>query len=143
MKTKLFALGLIGVVCLMAKPKEGRAPKEPTLVLPTMVVVGTRIPSSWLEVSWLCRGPMPIDRVKRAWISKVQTDSPAADAGFKVGDSLLAIGGVSVETMGGISLEMNLRRERDVGTREEFTLQTPGKLPRVVAIVFSKSGPNR
>ena len=138
MKTSLIIFGFICVVCLVAKPKESGDSKEPTLMLPTLVVFGTRIPSSWLEVSWECRGPMPIDRIKRAWISKVMAGSPAADAGFKVGDTLLAMGSVPVETMSGVSIEMYLKREREFGTREEFTLQTPGKEKRIVAVVFKE-----
>jgi S1-C subfamily serine protease len=138
MKTKLTILGLICAACLWAKPKESPASKEPVVVLPTFVVIGTRIPSSWLEVAWECRGPMPIDRVKRAWISKVQAGSPAAEAGFKVGDNLLAMGSIPVEAMSGVTLQSNLQREREFGTREEFILQTPGKEKRTVVILFAK-----
>ncbi len=136
MKIRLALLCLLSAGCLVAASKEAKEPKEPTLVLPTFVVLGTRIPDSWLEVSWECKGPFPIDRIKRAWISKVQSDSPPARAGFKVGDALLVMGGVSVETMTGFSLQANLKREHEVGTKEEFVLKTAGEEKRTVVIVF-------
>jgi hypothetical protein len=104
--------------------------------LPTFVVIGFRIPPSWLEVSCECDGPLPYNRIKRAWISKVGHDTPADKVGIKVGDTLLAIGHEATGAMTGVSLHDNLRRERDPGTRLELTIQTPGSAQRTVVIVF-------
>ncbi|HEY4247051.1 MAG TPA: PDZ domain-containing protein [Lacunisphaera sp.] len=128
------ALILIAYVSGEAKPR--KKTDEPTVELPTFVVNGTHIPSAWLEVAWECKGPMPIDRIKRAWISKVASGSPAEKAGFKAGDTLLAIGDMKVDAMNGYSLEQNLKRERQPGARENFTVQTPGQKERIVVIVF-------
>ena len=132
-----FLLLSVGLVDVPAKMK----PKEPVVVLPTFVVIGTRIPTSWLEVAWECRGPLPIDRIKRAWISQVRPGSPPAKAGVKVGDLLLAIGSYSTDQMTGYSLQMNLDRERPEGSKEEFTLQTPGGEKRTVTIIFEARTP--
>ena len=136
MKARIVALFLLCSACLAAKTKESTKPKETTVVLPTFVVFGTRIPAGWIEVSWECQGPFPFSRVKRAWLSKVQADSPAAKAGFKRGDTLLAIRTVQVEMMTGIALDAELKREREFGAREEFSLQTPGEEKRTIVMVF-------
>ena len=106
------------------------------VVLPTLVVVGYQLPSSWVEVSWRCRTPAPFSPVVRAWVSKVGRGTPAAEAGIRAGDRLLAIGGVEVGSMGGETLHALLQLERDAGTKLEFTLQTPGQEKRVVTILF-------
>jgi membrane-associated protease RseP (regulator of RpoE activity) len=136
MKSNILILVLTTALVIAAESKSLKNPKEPVVELPTFVVIGTHIPSSWLEVAWECRGPMPIDRIKRAWISRVASDSPAAHAGFQVGDALLAMGETRVESMTGYSLEQNLRREREPGARETFSIQTPGQKERTVVIVF-------
>ena len=136
MKSHILFLALIAALVVTGESKPLKNSKEPVLELPTFVVIGTHIPSSWLEVAWECRGPLPINRIKRAWISRVASDSPAAHAGFKVGDALLAMGETRVETMTGYSLEENLRREREPGATETFSIQTPGQKERTVVIVF-------
>ena len=138
MKTKLPLLiaAIILIPCVLADAKPRQKADEPTVELPTFVVNGTHIPSAWLEVAWVCKGPMPIDRIKRAWISKVASGSPAEKAGFKAGDALLAMGDMRVEAMTGYSLEQNLKREREPGARENFTIQTRGQKERIVVIVF-------
>jgi len=138
MKARFAVLFFLTAIGLTARPKEGATPQEPTVVLPTFVVLGTRIPSGWIEISWECKGPFPISPIKRAWLSKVQADSPAAKAGFKIGDTLLAIGRIPIEQMTGISLHADLKREREIGTREEFTLCTPGEEKRTIVMVFEK-----
>lgn len=122
--------------CVLADAKPRKKSDEPVVELPTFVVNGTHIPSAWLEVAWECKGPMPIDRIKRAWIAKVASGSPAEKAGFKAGDTLLAMGDIRVEAMNGYSLEQNLKREREPGARENFTVQTPGQKERTIVIVF-------
>ena len=139
MKPQFTAVFFLSVICLTAKTKESAKPKEPTVVLPTFVVVGTRIPAGWIEIAWECQGPFPFSRVKRAWLSKVLADSPAAKAGFRRGDTLLAIRNVQVETMTGVALEAELKREREFGAKEEFLLQTPGEEKRTVLMVFEKN----
>ena len=124
---------LFGVVVLGAAPD---ASKEPTLVLPTLVVIGFRIPTSWLEVSWECNGPLPYNKVKRAWLSKVGHGTPAEKVGMKVGDRLLAIGSEPVESMSGERLRSILEFERDPGSKERFAIQTPGTEKRIVVIQF-------
>ena len=125
---------LAGSVLANAKPR--KKTDEPTVELPTFVVNGTHIPSAWLEVAWECIGPLPINPIKRAWISKVASGSPAEKAGFKAGDALLAMGTIRVGTMNSYSLEQNLKREREPGARETFTIQTRGQKERTVVIVF-------
>ena len=129
----LALLGLLATTGFAAAPKE---PKGPVVELPPFIVLGTRIPASSLEISWECKGPMPIYRIKRAWISRVKADSPVAEAGFKTGDKLLSIGGREVGLMTGLSLQADLKREHALGTREEFVLQTPGEEKRTVVLVF-------
>ena len=133
MKTTLTFLVLLFVTGLAAAPKPA---EEPPLVLPTFVVIGFRIPTSWLEVSWECRTPLPVSPVKRAWVSTVGWGTPAAKAGIRVGDQVLAIGGEEVGQMGGESLRTVLQRERDAGARLEITVQTPGREKRTVTILF-------
>jgi S1-C subfamily serine protease len=110
--------------------------KDPPLRLPEFVVHGTRIPAGWLTVNWNSKGPLGTDHVVRAWFSYVQPDSPAAKAGINSNDNLVAIGGVGVATIPGITLRWHLERERQRGTREEFTVQTPGGEKRIVTIRF-------
>jgi S1-C subfamily serine protease len=138
MKTKLPLLFAVIILfsCVLAEAKPRQKTGESTVELPTFVVNGTHIPSAWLEVAWECKGPMPIDRIKRAWISKVASGSPAEKAGFKAGDTLLAMGDLKVEAMTGYSLQQNLKREREPGARENFTVQTPGQKERTIVIVF-------
>lgn len=106
------------------------------VVLPALVVIGHQIPKNWLEVSWECTTPLPFSPVKRAWISKVGWGTPAEKAGIKVGDQLLAVGGLVVGKMGGETLHALLQLERGAGAQMEFTLQTQGHEPRTVAIRF-------
>ncbi|MEO6992860.1 MAG: PDZ domain-containing protein [Lacunisphaera sp.] len=138
MKTKLRLLlaAIILIPCALADAKTHKKTDESTVELPTFTVTGTHIPSAWLEVSWECIGPMPIARIKRAWISKVASGSPAEKAGFKAGDALLAIGDLRIAAMNGYSLELSLKREREPGARENYTVQTPGQKERTIVIVF-------
>lgn len=132
----------IGLVFLphgrAAEPKSGPA-REAPIVMAEIVVLGKKIPAGWLTVSWECKGALPLDHVKRAWISNVLPDGPAAKAGIKIGDVLLAIGPAKIETLTGMSLRWNMERERDLGTHEEFLLQTPGEAPRIVTLKFEKT----
>ena len=144
LKTRLTFLVLVFVGGLAAAEKARPAPvpvEGPVVVLPSFVVIGHQIPTSWLEVSWECTTSLPFSPVKRAWVSKVGWETPAAKVGIKVGDRLLAIGGVEVGSMGGEILHALLQLERDAGTRLEFTLQTPGREKRIVAILFQESPP--
>ena len=130
---------ILPVACLVAGlgfKDATDAPKEPPLVLPTLVVIGFRIPTSWLEVSWECNGPLPYNKVKRAWLSKVGHGTPAEKVGMKVGDRLLAIGSEPVESMSGERLRSILEFERDPGSKERFAIQTPGTEKRIVVIQF-------
>ena len=135
MKTILAIIGLGLAGALTAAPEPA---KEAPVKLPTFVVIGYMIPPAWLQVSWECKGPLPYNLVKRAWISKVGPDTPAAKAGLKVGDTLLAIGNTAVEAMSGERLRALLKLERGPGTRLEFMIQTPGGEKRTVAIVFEE-----
>lgn len=135
------SFGLIGLLAFLlavsnAPGKSKEKPEGPTVVLPTFTVIGTRIPSSWLEVSYECKGPTPLDRIKKAWISKVGRGTPADTAGLKTGDVLLSFDQHPIDTMTGYTLDDSLKREREIGTRLEIAVQTPGKEKRVVVIVF-------
>ena len=122
---------------LAATPKP--APEPPVVVLPPLTVVGHQIPTSWLEVSWVCKTELPFSLVKRAWISKVGWGTPADKAGIKRGDLLLAIDGAAVGDMGGERLHALLQLEREAGTRLELTIQTPGHEKRTVPILYESS----
>lgn len=126
-------LGLVAGLAAAPEPAQ-TAPVK----LPTFVVIGYMIPPAWLEVSWECKGPLPYNLVKRAWISKVGPDTPAAKAGLRVGDTLLAVGNTAVEAMSGERLRALLKLERGPGTRLELTIQTPGSEKRTVAITFEE-----
>jgi len=133
--------GIIGVLIFsfatIAAPGKSREKTEgPTVVLPTFTVIGTRIPSSWLEVSYECKGPTPLTQIKKAWISKVGRGTPAETAGLKTGDILLSFDNQATDTMTGFSLEKSLRTERAVGTRLEMIIQSPDAEKRTVVIVF-------
>lgn len=134
-KASVLAAVVFFVIGMNAKPKEKT--EGPAVELPTFVVIGTRIPSSWLEVSYECEGPVPILPIKRAWISKVGSGTPAEKAGLKTGDLLLSLDGRTTASMTGISLHDNLRQERSSGTRLEMTVQTRGAEKRTVEIVFN------
>lgn len=138
MKSWLFMCSLIALFLPLvthAKPKVKT--EGPVVELPTFVVIGTRIPSSWLEVAYECKGPLPIDRIKKAWISKVGHGTPAEAAGLKVGDVLLSFDGHPTESMTGFSLHDSLQQERSSGTHLEMVVQTKGTEKRTVAIVFN------
>jgi S1-C subfamily serine protease len=136
--TKSVLLSLILVALLTGASKAPSDANEHVVALPTYVVMGHRFMSSWLEVSFECKGPFEISPIKRAWISGVKADSPVDKAGFKVGDNLLSMGGVSVRSMTGLTLPLALKRERDEGEKEAFVLQTPGKEERTIVIIYSK-----
>ena len=131
-------LCLIPAILLTAASKAPSDADEPVVTLPTYVVMGHRFMSSWLEVAFECKGPFEISPIKRAWISGVKADSPVDKAGFKVGDNLLSMGGVSVRAMTGLSLPLALKRERHDGERETFVIQTPGKAVRTIVITYTK-----
>jgi S1-C subfamily serine protease len=114
------------------------AVKDAPVVMPEIIVIGKKIPDGWFTVSWRCNGPLPLDRVKRAWISNVLPDSPAAKAGVQIDDTLLAIGDVPVERMTGGMLRWNLQREREAGTKEEFWIKTNGGEKRLFVVRFEK-----
>ena len=138
MKTKFTISGLLLTVSLMAAPKA--EPPGPTLVLPTLVIVGHRIPSYWLEVTWECANPLPLCPIRKAWISKVGFGTPVADLGIKKGDILLEFDGKKMGGMTGDMLQGALKQWRAPGAHLELTLQTPGEKERSVLVVFSKPG---
>ena len=118
-----------------AKSKEKT--EGPIVELPTFVVIGTRIPSSWLEVAYECTGPESFSPIKRAWISKVGQGTPAESAGLRAGDALLSFDGHPTNAMTGFSLHESLKQERGSGTRLEMIVQTKGAEKRTVAIIFN------
>ena len=140
MKAKFTFLVLLLAAGLAAAAESKPVPAAgPVVVLPTLVVIGHQIPTSWLEVSWVCKTELPFSLVKRAWISKVGWGTPADKAGIKRGDLLLAIDGAAVGDMGGERLHALLQLEREAGTRLELTLQTPGHEKRTVPILYEPS----
>jgi S1-C subfamily serine protease len=133
MKSKCLWLGLFFITSFAVAASTN---DRPPIILKPIVVHGSSIPSGWLTVSWDCKGPLPIDRVKRAWISNVLAGSPADKAGFSIDDTLLALGGVPIETLTGVSLRWNLEREREPGTEEQFLLQSPDGERHLVTMKF-------
>lgn len=120
------------------------ATDDPPVKMAEMVVIGKKIPSGWFTISWRCKGPLPLDRVSRAWVSNVLEEGPAAKAGVKKDDTLLAIGNVPVEKMTGVGLRWNLERERAAGTQEEFLLKTADGRRWVFVVKFEQgSGASR
>ena len=108
------------------------------MVMAEVVVLGTKIPSGWFTITSECRGPLPLDRIKRAWVSNILVDSPPAKAGLKIGDGLIAIGGTSVDAMSAMTLRWHLEREREPGAREEFIFQKPDGAKWVFVAKFEK-----
>ena len=96
------------VFLLLASSLGASATEDPPVVMAEIVVIGKKIPSGWFTISWRCKGPLPLDRVSRAWVSNVLEDGPAAKAGVKMDDRLLANGNVPVVKMTGISLRWQL-----------------------------------
>ena len=120
------------------------ATDDPPVKMAEIVVIGKKIPSGWFTISWRCKGPLPLDRVSRAWVSNVLEEGPAAKAGVKRDDTLLAIGNVPVVEMTGVSLRWNLEREREAGTQEEFLLKTADGRTWVFVVKFERgSGASR
>ena len=125
-----------------AAPKSS-APQEtkaPPVVMQKMVVPGKRIPSGWFTIAWECKGMLPLDPVKRAWVSNLMPGCPAELAGVQIGDRLIAIDGAPVRKMNGMSLRLVLDREHEAGSQIEFLLQTPGELERVFLMTFERAG---
>ncbi len=128
---------VFGLGAAQAEQKPDEA-KGPPVVLPTIVVIGHQIPTSWMEVSWECANPLPFCPIKRAWISKVGWETPAAKAGVKRGDELLVYDRRGIGKFTSEDLRADLLRGRNVGDRLELVLQTPGQEPRTVAILFER-----
>jgi len=112
--------------------------KEKPVVMAEVVVFGKKIPSGWFTIASETRGPLPLDRVKPAWVSNILPDGPAAKAGLKIGDVLVAIGETPVDTMSAMTLRWHLERERDAGAREEFVFQKPDGAKWVFVARFEK-----
>ena len=127
---------IFSMATIAAPGKSKEKPEGPTVVLPTFTVIGTRIPSSWLEVSYECKGPTPLSKIKKAWISKVGRGTPAEAAGLKTGDILLSFDNQATDTMTGFSLEESLSTERVIGTNLEMIVQSPRAEKRTVVIIF-------
>jgi hypothetical protein len=125
------------IVPLNAIGKSKEKNDGPIVELPTFVVIGTRIPSGWLEVAYECTGPSSLWPIKRAWISKVGQGTPAEDSGLKVGDTLLSFDDHPTAAMTGESLHDTLRREHSSGTLLKMIVQTKGAEKRTVAISFN------
>ena len=71
-------------------------------------------------------------------MSNILPDGPAAKAGLKIGDVLVAIGETPVDTMSAMTLRWHLERERDAGAREEFVFQKPDGAKWVFVARFEK-----
>ena len=127
------------VFLLLASSLGASATEDPPVVMAEIVVIGKKIPSGWFTISWRCKGPLPLDRVSRAWVSNVLEDGPAAKAGVKMDDRLLAIGNVPVVKMTGISLRWQLERDREAGTQEEFLLKTANGREWVFVVKFEQA----
>ena len=134
----------IFVFLLSATGLGASATDDPPVKMAEIVVIGKKIPSGWFTISWRCKGPLPLDRVSRAWVSNVLEEGPAAKAGVKMDDTLLAIGNVPVEKMTGVGLRWNLEREREAGTQESFLLQGADGTQWVFVVKFEHaSGASR
>lgn len=122
-----------------AKPKPPvDPPAGETVVLPTLVVTGHQIPTSWMEVTWECANPLPFCPIKHAWISQVGWATPAAKAGIKKGDDLLSYDRKAIGRFTSEQLHDDLVHGRNIGERLELVLRTPGHEPRTVVILFEQ-----
>ena len=117
-----------------AKSEEKAAP----MVMSKMVVSGRRLPSGWFTVAWVCKGALPLDPIKKAWIDNLLPGSPAESAGVQIGDRLVSIDGQVVDKLNGLSLRALLEREHEPGTQLEFWLQAPGEAKRVFVVKFER-----
>lgn len=143
MQVKVKALCIL-VFLFCAAGLGASATHDPPVKMAEIVVIGKKIPSGWFTISWRCKGPLPLDRVRRAWVSNVLEEGPAAKAGVKRDDALLAIGNVPVVEMTGVSLRWTLEREREAGTQEEFLLQAADGRQWVFVVKFEHaSGASR
>ena len=122
-------------------PSAGLA-KESPVVLSKMVVTGTRIPSGWFTVAWEAKGPLPLDPIKRAWVSNLMPGSPAESAGVQIGDRVVAIDDVPVEKMSGLLLRSTLEREHEAGSQMIFLLSATDGSRRKFVVAF-ESGTKR
>lgn len=125
-----------------AEPKSSaaRETNAPPVVLQKMVVPGKRLPSGWFTIAWECKGTLPLSPVKRAWVSNLMPGSPAERAGVQIGDRLIAIDGVPVIKMNGLSLRLLLDREHEAGSQIDFLLETPGEPERNFLMTFEHVG---
>ena len=89
----LLVLSLAAGSVMMAAEKSpaAAAAKESPVVLSKLVVSGTRIPSGWFTIAWETKGPLPLDPIKRVWVSNLMPGSPAESAGVQIGDRVIAI----------------------------------------------------
>jgi S1-C subfamily serine protease len=127
-----FSVALPAFASTEGRPAEKVAP----VVMSKLVVSGRRLPSGWFTVAWECKGPLPLDALKKVWIDNLLPGSPADSAGVQIGDRVLSIDGTSVEKLNGLSLRTLLEREHDPGTQLEFCLQTPGEAKHLFVVKF-------
>ena len=114
-----------GSVMMAAEKSPSAAPaKESPVVLSKLVVSGTRIPSGWFTIAWELKGPLPLDPIKRVWVSNLMPGSPAESAGVQIGDRVVAIDDVPVEKLNGLLLRSTLEREHAAGSQITFLLSS-------------------
>jgi S1-C subfamily serine protease len=122
----LLVISLAAGSMLIAAEKSRSAgdAKDAPVVLSKMVVSGTRIPSGWFTIAWETKGPLPLDPIKRVWVSNLMPGSPAESAGVEIGDRVIAIDDVPVEKMNGLLLRSALEREHAAGSQITFLLSS-------------------
>ena len=135
----LILIFLSAVSAIGASKGSGPENKVAPVVMTKMVVSGRRLPSGWFTIAWECKGSLPLDRIKKAWVSNLLPGSPADLAGVQIGDRVLSIDGQAVDSMNGLSLRTILEREHDAGTRMEFLLQQPGEENRLFVVKFEQA----
>jgi hypothetical protein len=136
----LLLLPVSAVLCTSAAAKSPEPPaaKGAPVVLGRMVVSGKRIPSGWFTVAWECKGALPLDPIKRAWVSNLMPGSPAESAGVQIGDRILAVDEIPIEKLNGLLLRSMLEREHDAGSQMTFLLRSGKDAPRIFVVAFER-----
>ncbi|MFC5380348.1 M50 family metallopeptidase [Aquipuribacter nitratireducens] len=108
------------------------------VVLLTVVVSGFGVPTLTTQVQTVSRCVLPVDAPADAECSPSDPAAPAAAAGLRPGDTLLAIGGVPTPTWDAVSEQIRLSGGRRVDVRverdgRELTLQATPIVADVIA----------
>ena len=130
MPMKYNRIGLLLFVFTLNMHAEGKPIELPKFV------VSARRDEKIFNLSWVCKGPIQLTKVARAWLKDIPSGGCMATAGVEEGDEVLQVDGVDITAMSGRQLGRMFDRPNLEGSSQEFLIMKKGGKQMIVTVRY-------